>query len=414
MELAEAGQRRLAAAGRVRGLRRCRGGGIGRGARHAHRHRLDDRRHRRRDPLRDAARPRVRRARSRTIAHNAVITDIQLGRDADGKVRYETTFTLTKPVDMSQASGFLWHDVPNRGGNIIINATERDLGDIGLASGWQADNAGATAVPANHATRHQPLGRGADGARERPARHRQGAGAHRQPQRRRLAAAQRDGQPDALPAGVARHHRSAVLTTHTKETVNGQVTEGSVDPVDRLGVRALQRDHAVPRNAGRHQRGQPAGQPAGPRLPQGRLRSEPALPGGLPRRRAPMCSASAWRRSATSDRSSSTQAADDFGTANPIAGTHHRVVDARQLAVGQLHAPVHLQRHEPGRGRTACCTTAPGRRSPAGASPPTCAGASPTASSSSTRWAAKARSGGSTIPTPPATCRRAASSIAAT
>ena len=33
--------------------------------------------------------------------HNAVITDIQLGQDADGKVRYETTFTLTKPVDMS-------------------------------------------------------------------------------------------------------------------------------------------------------------------------------------------------------------------------------------------------------------------------------------------------------------------------
>src|SRR6188472_2417123 len=41
--------------------------------------------------------------------HNAVITDIQLGKDADGKVRYETTFTITKPVDLSMASGFLWH-----------------------------------------------------------------------------------------------------------------------------------------------------------------------------------------------------------------------------------------------------------------------------------------------------------------
>ena len=40
-------------------------------------------------------------------AHNAVITDIQLGKDADGKVRYETSFTLTKPVDMAMASGFL-------------------------------------------------------------------------------------------------------------------------------------------------------------------------------------------------------------------------------------------------------------------------------------------------------------------
>src|SRR5678815_4714666 len=60
-------------------------------------------------------------------------TDIQLGKDADGKVRYETSFTITKPVDMAMASGFLWHDVPNRGGNIIINVTERDLGDIGLS-----------------------------------------------------------------------------------------------------------------------------------------------------------------------------------------------------------------------------------------------------------------------------------------
>jgi hypothetical protein len=85
-------------------------------------------------------------------AKNAVITDIQLGKDADGKVRYETSFTLTKPVDMSQASGFMWHDVPNRGGSIIIAAVERNLGDVGLTSGWQADNAGATAIPTNHAT----------------------------------------------------------------------------------------------------------------------------------------------------------------------------------------------------------------------------------------------------------------------
>src|SRR6476661_1502243 len=101
-------------------------------------------------------------------AHNTVITDIQLGRDADGKVRYETTFTLTKPVDMSQASRFMWHDVPNRGGNVIINATERGLGDVGLASGWQADNAGATAIPAVHSASTQhwvqvPMARDAGG-----------------------------------------------------------------------------------------------------------------------------------------------------------------------------------------------------------------------------------------------------------
>jgi Alpha/beta hydrolase domain len=81
--------------------------------------------------------------------HNAIITDAKFGKDADGKLRYVTSFFLVKPKDMSQASGFLWHDVPNRGGRLTIVAAERSLGDVGLSSGWQSDNAGATAVPAN-------------------------------------------------------------------------------------------------------------------------------------------------------------------------------------------------------------------------------------------------------------------------
>jgi hypothetical protein len=83
--------------------------------------------------------------------HNSIITDINLGKDADGMVRYVTSFMLVVPTDLTKASGFLWHDVPNRGGRITIVAAERNLGDIGLSSGWQADNAGATAVPANAA-----------------------------------------------------------------------------------------------------------------------------------------------------------------------------------------------------------------------------------------------------------------------
>lgn len=39
--------------------------------------------------------------------HNTLITDIGLGLDADGKLRYETSFTISKPVDLSRASGFL-------------------------------------------------------------------------------------------------------------------------------------------------------------------------------------------------------------------------------------------------------------------------------------------------------------------
>ena len=32
---------------------------------------------------------------------NGIIQDITLGKDADGKVRYVTTFVITKPVDMA-------------------------------------------------------------------------------------------------------------------------------------------------------------------------------------------------------------------------------------------------------------------------------------------------------------------------
>ena len=80
---------------------------------------------------------------------NRIIQDIQLAKEADGKVRYVATFVLTKPVDMAKASGLMWHDVPNRGltlastGNIV---QERAAGDVGLLSAWQGDNAGATAV----------------------------------------------------------------------------------------------------------------------------------------------------------------------------------------------------------------------------------------------------------------------------
>ena len=64
-------------------------------------------------------------------------------------MRYVASFVLTKPVNMVQASGLLWHDVPNRGSPITIGLAERNLGDIGLASGWQGDNA---AIDANNGT----------------------------------------------------------------------------------------------------------------------------------------------------------------------------------------------------------------------------------------------------------------------
>ena len=79
-------------------------------------------------------------------ANNKIIQDIALGKDADGKVRYVATFVITKPIDMAKASGLLWHDVPNRGRPVIISAQERELGDVGLATAWQGDNAGMSAA----------------------------------------------------------------------------------------------------------------------------------------------------------------------------------------------------------------------------------------------------------------------------
>lgn len=72
---------------------------------------------------------------------NALIQDIQLAKDKDGKVRYVATFVITKPVDMSKASGLMWHDAPNRGRPPSDMKQERLFGDIGLASAWQGDNA---------------------------------------------------------------------------------------------------------------------------------------------------------------------------------------------------------------------------------------------------------------------------------
>ena len=85
---------------------------------------------------------------------NAIIQDIKLGKDPDGKVRYVASFVLTKPVDLAQASGLMWHDVPNRGSPLTIAVEERNLGDVGLASAWQGDN---SAINAGNGTAIRPV-----------------------------------------------------------------------------------------------------------------------------------------------------------------------------------------------------------------------------------------------------------------
>jgi hypothetical protein len=82
------------------------------------------------------------------LPQNAIIQDIELAKDADGKVRYMASFVINRPVNLKDASGLMWHDVPNRG-RVSLNAEQEfAMGDIGLTSAWQGDNAGATQVKA--------------------------------------------------------------------------------------------------------------------------------------------------------------------------------------------------------------------------------------------------------------------------
>ena len=173
--------------------------------------------------------------------HNQIITDIQLGKDPDGMVRYEVPWTLTLPTDLSQASGFMWHDVPNRGGAITIVAAERNLGDIGLASGWQADNAGsggpgtATAIPTNHVQAVNgnqwvavPMAKNPDGSLVT------GTVLGRIVNRSGVASQPLNVMGNPIPyLPTTLDTTQAVMTTHTHETYTGVITSGpTIAPQD--------------------------------------------------------------------------------------------------------------------------------------------------------------------------------------
>ena len=77
---------------------------------------------------------------------NAIIQDIDLAKNGGGKVEYIASFRIRKPPN---PSGLLWHDVPNRGGNVNLTADLIAAGDAQLLSGWQGDNSGNTRLPAS-------------------------------------------------------------------------------------------------------------------------------------------------------------------------------------------------------------------------------------------------------------------------
>jgi alpha/beta hydrolase family protein len=172
-------------------------------------------------------------------AHNALITDIQLApRNANGNVEYIASFRIRKPTDVGPASGVMWHDVPNRGGDVALPVDSFAANDVQLLSGWQGDNAGGTAVPANVScvppylapcaapafANHYvklPVLVGVTGQILGRIVNRSGLGA--QPLNVM-------GNPiPYFPANPA-DNTGATLTTHLQETLTGVVTEGGTIP----------------------------------------------------------------------------------------------------------------------------------------------------------------------------------------
>src|SRR6266480_1495402 len=165
--------------------------------------------------------------------HNDEITDLSHAqRNANGKVEYIASFFIVKPVTLSNSSGLMWHDVPNRGGRITISSDLRMQGDIGLSSGWQGDNTGATAMPAN-ASSPTPVTPSSNEWVKTPVL----AGTTGQILGRIINRSGLGAQPlnvmgnpiPYFPANAA-DNSGATLKVHLKETINGVITEGGTIP----------------------------------------------------------------------------------------------------------------------------------------------------------------------------------------
>lgn len=150
--------------------------------------------------------------------HNALITDINLAqKNANGKVGYTTTFLIVKPIDMTRASGLMWHDVPNRGGRLDIGGQTN--GDVGLSSGWQGDNSGGTAPGANNDYVVVPIAVNADGSPITG-----------KVMGRILNASGVNSQPMIVHSNpvpykpVSMDTTQSVMTTHTAESISGVIS----------------------------------------------------------------------------------------------------------------------------------------------------------------------------------------------
>jgi hypothetical protein len=255
---------------------------------------------------------------------NAIINDLSLGLDDDGKARYVTSFRLAYPTDLARASGLMWHDVPNRGGRVGITSDAVALGDIQLNSGWQGDNAGATAVPGyasnptpvatglvNNEWLKLPIARNADGTVVTGRTfgrivNRSGANS----QKLIVQSSAVPYPPDSLDTA------QAVLVSRDHESMEGVVTGETVIPSDqwawascttwdaRVALADGQLGEICLKNGFN-----------GNKLYQVVYRAKNAYVLGM--------GFAAFRDMSVFLR---TQAADDFGTANPVAGRVNRII----------------------------------------------------------------------------------------
>jgi hypothetical protein len=166
-------------------------------------------------------------------AHNTLITDIASApKNTNGKVEYIASFVLRKPTDMSTASGVMWHDVPNRGGDVAFPTDSFAAKDVHLLSGWQGDNAGATSVPANAASLTPIALIGHHWVQVPKLVGVTGTIFGRIVNRSGLNAAPLNVMGNPIPYFPVNpaDNTGATLTTHTHETIDGVVTVGEVIP----------------------------------------------------------------------------------------------------------------------------------------------------------------------------------------
>jgi len=118
-----------------------------------------------------------------TDPKNAVIVDIELAKDPDGKVRYSFDFYILKPIDLSKGAHKVMYEPPNRGGKtwaalgrvtggndpgsitdptVLANAFLMPRGYTMVWSGW--DKSAGTSTANFNATITLPIAKNPDGS----------------------------------------------------------------------------------------------------------------------------------------------------------------------------------------------------------------------------------------------------------